>query len=409
VPDIHAARLMLEDGVWFEGVAFGATGEAVGEVVFNTSMTGYQEILTDPSYRGQMVTMTYPLIGNYGITFEDEESARPQAAALIVREVSGIYSSWRAECSIQEYLRRSNIIGLTDIDTRSLVLHLRDCGAMNGVLSTVDADLDSLRRKALAAPKMAGLDLAQVVTCGEAYAYTAARRGLPADGRQILSVVAYDFGIKRNILDLMRAEGFEVAVVPAKTSAEDVLAMNPDGVFLSNGPGDPEPCTYAVEAARKLLGRKPMFGICLGHQIMGIAFGGKTYKLKFGHRGANHPVRDEATGRIEITSQNHGFCVEPDSLDTSKVEITHWNLNDMTVEGLRHKEHPAFCVQYHPEASPGPHDASYLFPRFRRMIEEFQAQSGQSVEKTIGEIREFRKGNKLRGLSIRKMVEEGRL
>jgi carbamoyl-phosphate synthase small subunit len=272
----------------------------------------------------------------------------------------------------------------------------------------VDVDLDSLRRKALAAPKMAGLDLAQVVSCGEAYPYTAARRGLPADGRQILSVVAYDFGIKRNILDLMRAEGFEVAVVPAKTSAEDVLAMNPDGVFLSNGPGDPEPCTYAVEAARKLLGRKPMFGICLGHQIMGIAFGGKTYKLKFGHRGANHPVRDEATGRIEITSQNHGFCVEPDSLDASKVEITHWNLNDMTVEGLRHKEHPAFCVQYHPEASPGPHDASYLFPRFRRMIEEFQAQSGQSVEKTIGEIRQFRKGNKLRGLSIRKMVEEGR-
>jgi len=370
VPDIHAARLMLEDGVWFEGVAFGATGETVGEVVFNTSMTGYQEILTDPSYRGQMVTMTYPLIGNYGVTPQDEESARPRAAALIVREVSGIYSNWRAECSIQEYLRRSNIIGLTDIDTRSLVLHLRDCGAMNGVLSTIDMDVDSLRRKALAAPKMAGLDLAQVVTCDKAYPYTAARRGLPADGRRVLSVVAYDFGIKRNILDLMRAEGFDVTVVPAKTSAEDVLAMNPDGVFLSNGPGDPEPCTYAVEATRKLLGRKPMFGICLGHQIMGIAFGGKTYKLKFGHRGANHPVRDEGTGRIEITSQNHGFCVEPDSLDASKVEITHWNLNDMTVEGLRHREHPAFCVQYHPEASPGPHDASYLFPRFRRMIED---------------------------------------
>jgi carbamoyl-phosphate synthase small subunit len=361
---------MLEDGVWFEGVAFGATGETVGEVVFNTSMTGYQEILTDPSYRGQMVTMTYPLIGNYGVTPQDEESARPQAAALIVREVSGIYSNWRAETSIQEYLRRSNIIGLTDIDTRSLVLHLRDCGAMNGVLSTIDMDVDSLRRKALAAPKMAGLDLAQVVTCDKAYPYTAARRGLPADGRRVLSVVAYDFGIKRNILDLMRAEGFDVTVVPAKTSAEDVLAMKPDGVFLSNGPGDPEPCTYAVEATRKLLGRKVMFGICLGHQIMGIAFGGKTYKLKFGHRGANHPVRDEATGRIEITSQNHGFCVEPDSLDASKVEITHWNLNDMTVEGLRHREHPAFCVQYHPEASPGPHDASYLFPRFRRMIED---------------------------------------
>ncbi|MBN1866064.1 glutamine-hydrolyzing carbamoyl-phosphate synthase small subunit [Candidatus Sumerlaeota bacterium] len=362
---------MLEDGVWFEGTGFGKPGETVGEVVFNTSMTGYQEILTDPSYFGQMVTMTYPLIGNYGATPLDEESARPQARALIVKELSQTYSNWRGEDSLDAYLRRAGVVGLTDIDTRALVLHLRNTGAKNGVLSTEDMDLDSLRAKARAAPKMAGLDLAQCVTCEGKYEYEGARRGLPQDGRRILHVVAYDFGMKRNICDLMRAEGFRVTVVPARATAEEALALEPDGIFLSNGPGDPEPCTYAIEAARELIqGGKPTFGICLGHQIMGLALGGKTYKLKFGHRGANHPVRDEATGRIEITSQNHGFCVDADSLDPSKVEITHWNLNDMTVEGLRHKELPAFSVQYHPEASPGPHDASYLFPRFRKMIEE---------------------------------------
>jgi carbamoyl-phosphate synthase small subunit len=362
---------MLEDGVWFEGTAFGASGEVGGEVVFNTAMTGYQEILTDPSYCGQLVTMTYPLIGNYGVTGRDEESARPQATALIIRELSAVYSNWRAEKSLEAYLREAGVMGFADIDTRSLVLHIRDAGAMNGVLSSADLDLDSLRGKAQALPKMTGLDLASRVTCREAYGYEGARRGLPTDGRRSLKIVAYDFGIKRSILDLMRLEGLDVTVVPATTSAEDVLALDPDGVFLSNGPGDPEPCTYAIEAARDLLGRKPMFGICLGHQIMGLAMGGKTYKLKFGHRGANHPVRDEATGRIEITSQNHGFCVEADSLDDSKIEITHWNLNDMTVEGIRHRELPAFSVQYHPEASPGPHDAAYLFPRFRKMIEEF--------------------------------------
>lgn len=363
---------MLEDGTWFEGTAFGATGEVTGEVVFNTSMTGYQEILTDPSYTGQMVTMTYPLIGNYGANAEDEESDRPKATALIVRELPVLYSNWRASESLDDYLKRSGIMGFADIDTRSLVLLLRNRGAMNGVLSSEDLDLDSLLQKARQAPKMAGLDLAQVATAPERYAYEGARRGLPQDGRATLRVVAYDYGIKRNILDMLRAEGFDVTVVPARTSAADVLALNPDGVFLSNGPGDPEPCTYAIEAVRDLLGRKPLFGICLGHQIMGLAMGGKTYKLKFGHRGANHPVRDEATGRIEITSQNHGFCVDAESLDASKVEITHWNLNDQTVEGLRHRDLPAFSVQYHPEASPGPHDASYLFPRFRKMIEEFR-------------------------------------
>jgi carbamoyl-phosphate synthase small subunit len=363
---------MLEDGIWFEGTVFGAEGEVGGEVVFNTSMTGYQEILTDPSYSGQMVTMTYPLIGNYGANREDQESARPQAAALIVREISEIYSNYRADFSLDAYLMKNGVTGLTGIDTRALVLHLRNHGAKNGILSSVDMNLESLLAKAKALPNMNGLDLAQTVSCDKAYTYAGARRGLPTDGRPTLKVAAYDFGIKSNILDLMRAEGFDVTVVPAKTPAEDVLAMNPDGVFLSNGPGDPEPCDYAIEATRKIIGKKPIFGICLGHQIMGIAFGGRTYKLKFGHRGANHPVRDEATGRIEITSQNHGFCVDADSLDLSKIEITHWNLNDMTIEGLRHKEAPAFCVQYHPEASPGPHDASYLFPRFRKMIEDFK-------------------------------------
>ena len=366
---------MLEDGTWFEGTAFGAAGEVTGEVVFNTAMTGYQEILTDPSYRGQMVTMTYPLIGNYGTTDQDDESRDVQVSALIIRELSALESNWRSESSLDAYLKRHGVMGFAEIDTRSLVLHLRDSGAMNGVISSTDLNLDSLKAKVAKVPSMAGLDLAQTVTVDSTYHYDGSRRGLPEDGRKTLKIVAYDFGIKRNILDLMRAEGFDVTVVPGKTDAQDVLAMNPDGVFLSNGPGDPEPCTYAIDAVRKLAGQTPMFGICLGHQIMGLGLGGKTYKLKFGHRGANHPVRDEATGKIEITSQNHGFCVDADSLDSDRVEITHMNLNDMTVEGLRHREFPAFSVQYHPEASPGPHDASYLFPRFRKMIEDHIAKS----------------------------------
>jgi carbamoyl-phosphate synthase small subunit len=370
VGEKRTARLMLESGVWFEGWSFGATGETTGEVVFNTAMTGYQEILTDPSYTGQMVTMTYPLIGNYGVSDFDAESNRIHARAFIAKELSRISSNFRSESTLDDYLKFHNVMGFEGIDTRSLVLHLRNCGAMNAVLSTEDANLDSLLAKAKAVPKMVGLDLAQHVTCPATYDYTEARRGTPADGRRTLKIVAYDFGIKRNILDMMRAEGFDVTVVPARTTAQDVLALKPDGVFLSNGPGDPEPVSYGIENTRALLGRVPIFGICLGHQIMGIAMGGRTYKLKFGHHGANHPVRDESTGKIEITSQNHGFCVDPDSLDASKVEVTHINLNDRTVEGLRHKEHPAFCVQYHPEAAPGPHDASYLFPRFREMIEK---------------------------------------
>ncbi len=365
---------MLEDGTWFEGIGFGAMGETAGEVVFNTSMTGYQEIATDPSYAGQMVTMTYPLIGNYGANDEDEESAHPQVTSLIVRELPPRYSNQRADWSLEEYFAKHGILGLAEIDTRALVLHIRNSGAMNGYISTENLDLDYLKQKVAEVPSMAGLDLAQTVTTKEQYPYDGARRGTPADDMKQYNVVTYDFGIKRNILDMMRAQGLNPVVVPAKTPAEDVLAMNPDGVFFSNGPGDPEPCTYAIDAVQKILGKAPMFGICLGHQIMGLGMGGKTYKLKFGHRGANHPVRDESTGKIEITSQNHGFCVDAESLDDSKVEITHWNLNDMTVEGLRHKEHPAFCVQYHPEASPGPHDASYLFPRFRELIEAHKKQ-----------------------------------
>lgn len=361
---------MLEDGIWFEGTAFGASGEVTGEVVFNTSMTGYQEILTDPSYCGQMVTMTYPLIGNYGTTPLDQESAKPQVSAFIIKELSSIYSNWRSDKSLDAYLKQAGIMGLADIDTRALVLHIRDTGAMNGVLSCQDLDLDSLLKKAKGAPNMNGLDLVPRVTCAKSYEYNDSRRGLPTDNRRIYKVVAYDWGIKRNILDLMRAEGFDVTVVPGSTPAEDALALNPDGIFLSNGPGDPAAVTYGIEAVRKLVTQKPIFGICLGHQIMGLALGGRTYKLKFGHRGANHPVRDEGTGHIEITSQNHGFCVDPDSLDPAKVEITHWNLNDNTVEGIRHRDLPIFSVQYHPEASPGPHDASYLFPRFRKMIEK---------------------------------------
>ncbi len=363
----HKAVLVLEDGTRFDGCAFGARGEIAAEVVFNTAMTGYQEILTDPSYAGQIVTLTYPLIGNYGTAIDDDQSSGIQAAALIVRELSSIESNFRSSQHLQVYMESAGIIGLEGIDTRELVLKLRSAGVMNGIISTTDFDTASLVAKVAAAPKMDGLDLVKDVTCTAPYHFEP-MEDYPRRPGDLLRVVAYDFGVKRNILELLAAEGFDVTVVPANTSAEEVMALEPDGIFCSNGPGDPAAVTYAIDSLRELVGQRPIFGICLGHQILSLALGAKTYKLKFGHRGANHPVRDEQTGRIEITSQNHGFCVAPDSLP-AELEITHWNLNDQTVEGFRHRTLPLFAVQYHPEASPGPHDSAYLFPRFREMVE----------------------------------------
>jgi len=361
------AILVLEDGAWFEGSAFGALRESFGEVVFNTSMTGYQEILTDPSYHGQMVCMTYPLIGNYGINQLDIESARPRVAAFIVRELSGITSNWRSNESLSNYMERHQIPGLEGIDTRSLVLHIREKGAMRGGLSSRDTNPESLLKKVMASPEMAGQDYVKIVSADKIFRYRPRLSGAPVEGKKPLRIVAFDFGMKWNICELMIQEGMEVTVVPATTKAGEVEALNPDGVFLSNGPGDPAALDYIVREVKQLVGRYPIFGICLGHQILGHVFGGKTYKLKFGHRGANHPVKDVQTNRIEITVQNHGFCVDDQSLPSS-VEVTHWNLNDHTVEGLAHREHPVFCVQYHPEASAGPHDAQHLFARFRQMI-----------------------------------------
>ncbi|MBI4778390.1 glutamine-hydrolyzing carbamoyl-phosphate synthase small subunit [Candidatus Desantisbacteria bacterium] len=367
------AMIALEDGRIFEGFAFGAEGEAYGEIVFNTSMTGYQEILTDPSYKGQIVTMTYPLIGNYGINDEDSESEQPQAAGFVVKEYSRIYSNWRAKKSLGEYLEEHDIIAIEGVDTRALTKHIRTCGAMRSIISTVDLDKESLIAKAKASPGLIGRDLVKEVTCEK----IRNSRFEIRDSR--FNVVAMDFGIKYNILKMLADAGCNVTVVPASTDASSILALNPDGVFLSNGPGDPEGVPYAVETVKNLIHRSPItnhrlpiFGICLGHQILGLAFGGKTYKLKFGHRGGNQPVKDLSCGKIDITSQNHGFCVDINSLNQGEVEITHINANDQTIEGMQHKSLPIFSVQYHPEASPGPHDAGYLFDRFVEMMRKGQ-------------------------------------
>ncbi len=375
------ALLALEDGRTFPCRSFTGPGEVGGEVVFNTAMSGYQEVLTDPSYSGQLVTMTYPLIGNYGVNPEDIESHRVQVAGFLVKEYQPFPNNFRSKKNLADYLREYGILGVDSLDTRALTRHIRTAGAMRAMVSTLELDPWTLVRKARELPSMAGLDLAKTVTSDRPYRWRnnrcepidAARTPLDqtiwlARGRQ-RSVVAIDFGIKYNILRCLSQQGFEVVVVPALTAADTIKKMAPDGIFLSNGPGDPEPVTYGIETARALLGFRPVFGICLGHQILGLALGGKTYKLKFGHRGANQPVKNLTTGKVEITSQNHGFAVAPDSLDHSRIEITHINLNDDTLEGFRHKEIPLLAVQYHPEASPGPLDARYLFDEFRRMIE----------------------------------------
>jgi carbamoyl-phosphate synthase small subunit len=369
------AILALEDGRVFRGRGYGAAGERFGEVVFNTSLSGYQEILTDPSYAGQIVTLTYPHIGNYGTNSLDCEAAHPYAEGLVVRELSELASNWRSQEEVSSFLGGHGVPVISNIDTRALVRHLRKYGAMRGVLSTTDQDEAGLVAKAKASPSMVGLDLASRVTTPTRYDWTEPSRNiyraseLP-EGAARFHVVAYDYGIKQNILRRLVDIGSRVTVVPAETSAADVLSLQPDGVFLSNGPGDPEPLEYAAKAVRELMGRVPIFGICLGHQIIGLALGGKTYKLKFGHHGGNHPVLNLETQKVEITAQNHGFAVDPDSLKTSEVALTHMNLNDQTLEGLRHKSLPLFSVQYHPEASPGPHDSAYLFERFAKMMEE---------------------------------------
>lgn len=420
------AMLALADGTVFEGTSYGGEGEAVGEVVFNTCMSGYQEILTDPSYKGQIVTMTYPLIGNYGVNPEDVESHRPFVEGFIIREGSVLPSNWRARKSLEEFLREYGIVGIQGIDTRALTRHIRDHGAQEGVISTIDDDPNSLVAKAKASPGLIGRDLVKEVCCEAPFTWSrgiwewpagyrepgtgyplggVAERREPrpdraqlslfgsqvaARGSQAYKVVAYDCGIKWNILRQLVSSGCEVTVVPAATTAEIVLNLYPDGIFLSNGPGDPEGVPYLIQAVRKLIGKKPIFGICLGHQIIGLALGGRTYKLKFGHHGGNQPVKDLTTGKVEITSQNHGFAVDMESFtndpkgrvfgDPADIVLTHVNLNDNTCEGLMHRRLPLFSVQYHPEASPGPHDANYLFKRFVEMMERDRRPAASSPQ-----------------------------
>ena len=372
------AILALEDGRIFRGEGYGAQGECRGEVVFNTSLTGYQEIFTDPSYAGQIVVLTNPQIGNYGTNSADNEAVKPYIEGLVTREFSPISSNWRSTQVADEYLERYQVPVISEIDTRALVRHLRKHGVMRGVISTTETNPDVLVEKARAIRKMDGTDLARVVSTRDRYEWEQDGNDPlrpdeePAIARPDLHVVAYDFGIKKNILRMLSAEGCRVTVVPAQTTAEDVLALRPDGVFLSNGPGDPEPVSYAQDSIRKLAGRTPIFGICLGHQLIGLALGGKTYKLKFGHHGGNHPVKCVDTGKVEITCHNHNFAVDPDSINPSEVDLTHVDLNDNTLEGLRHRTMPLFSVQYHPEASPGPHDSHYLFRDFRKMMEEWK-------------------------------------
>ncbi len=367
-------KLVLENGVIFTGLSFGAKGETIGEVCFNTGMTGYQEILTDPSYCGQLITMTYPHIGNYGVNPVDVESNRVQAAGFIVREENKFPSNFRSTQSLGEYLQDQKIVGIQGIDTRMLVRIIRDEGALNGIISTIDLQEDSLLKKVRSAPSMKGLNLAKVVSTSKRYTWgqeKGKRSKEPKTKDQQLkanyTIAAIDFGIKKNILRILQSHGCRITVFPANVSADEILDFNPDGVFLSNGPGDPAAVTYGIKTVKSLLGIKPIFGICLGHQILALALGAKTYKLKFGHRGCNHPVKNLETEMVEITSQNHGFVVDPDSLP-GNVKITHTSLNDQTVEGLRCKDALAFSVQYHPESSPGPHDSRYLFEEYVDMM-----------------------------------------
>jgi len=359
------ALLVFEDGTAFRGTAFGARGERTGEVVFNTSMTGYQEVLTDPSYKGQIVAMTYPLIGNYGIAPADSESAGIHLEAFVVREVSRVRSNWRSEKSLEEFLLDYDVVGIQGIDTRALTLHIRSEGALKAAVSTEDMDSGSLAAKAQQSPGLVGRDLVKEVTRQNADEWN--DPPAPPDAKR-LNVVTYDFGVKTNILRMLCEIGCRVTVVPASTSAEDVLALKPDGVMLSNGPGDPEGVEYAAREVGKLIGRVPIFGICLGHQMLGLGLGGRTYKLKFGHHGANHPVMNMDSRKVDITVQNHGFCVDIDSLSSRDVKLTHLNLNDQTPEGMRSDSLRFFSVQYHPEAAPGPHDARHLFDQFVELM-----------------------------------------